>query len=119
VVLLDDVVGKFDLAQHERHVAACVERVEDGLVGTAFVHVYFVGRPFCFIGLSKKRRATAASRLAVSIKSTAFSLLVDSAVEVLPDALDLDVGLFHASAAATGHLYLRDTFSMSGKKRTA
>ena len=50
------------------------------------------------MALSKKRFAEAVSRLGREQEVDGFALLVDGAVQVFPDALDLDVRLIHSPA---------------------
>jgi hypothetical protein len=82
------------------NVPAGVDRIDGRLVGAALSIAIFSRSPFAPIALSKKHFAAAMSRFAVNRKSMVFPLLVDSAVEVFPDALDLDLCLIHTPAAA-------------------
>lgn len=69
------------------------------------------GTPFATIALSKKRLAAAMSRtLGREQKVHGLALLVDGAVEVFPDTLDLDIRLVHTPAAADWALVLASHF---------
>lgn len=112
MVLFDDVVEVFDLAHQDRHVAAGVDRIDRRLVGAALVHRDLLWLAVSSPGLIEEalRRVHVTLCRQQDVDGLAIAMLVDGAVEVLPDALDLDVGLIHAPAAAdwalvfTGHL---------------
>ena len=110
VVLLDDVVEVFDLTHQNPDVAAGVDRIDSSLVGAALVHrdlVRITARCHGFVEEALHRGHVALRR---QQEVDGLALLVDGAVEVFPDVLDLDVRLVHAPAAAdralvfAGHL---------------
>jgi len=114
MVLLNNVVGVFNLADEDRQEAAGVDRIYERLIGAALAHRDFVWIAICSHGLVEealRRRHVALRRLQ---ELDALTLLVDDALEVFPDALDLDICLIHA-LPPTGRLCFRAIFSISGK----
>ena len=110
MILLDNVVEVFNLAHKYLHVAAGVDRIDGRLVGPAFVHRDLVRVAVRSHGLVEEALRRGHVALGRQQEVDSLALLVDSAVEVFPDALELDVGLIHAQAAANralvfvGHL---------------
>ena len=106
MVLLNDVVEVFDLAHQNLDVAAGVDRIDGRLVGAALVHRDLVRIAVPSHGFVEEalRRGHVALRSKQEVHG--FAVLVDGAVEVFPDALDLDVRLVHAPAAADRALVL-------------
>ena len=89
MVLLDGVVAILDLAHHDRHVAAGVDRIDGRLDGAALVHRNLVRFAVCchgFVGEALRRKQ----------KVDSLSLPVGGAIKIFSDALDLDVGLIHS-----------------------
>lgn len=43
VVLLDDVVGIFDLTHHDRYISTNIDRIDGYFVGAFLAHSYFCG----------------------------------------------------------------------------
>ena len=74
--------------------------------------VTFLGARLVFMALSKKRIATALSRLVINKKVNRLTLLVYRTVDVFPDVFDLNIRLVYAPAM---HLCLRKTFSNKGR----
>ena len=100
MVLLDNIVEVFNLVYRiSTFRPALIEEIA-ALLAPLLSIVTLFGSPFAPMALSKKRFAAAMSRFAVSKTVDGFALLVDSAVEVFLEALDLDVCLIHAPAAA-------------------
>ena len=110
MILLDDVVEVFTLAHQDWYVAPGVDRIDRRLVGAALVHrdlVRIAVRSHCLV-----EEALCCGHVALGREQEVdgLSLLIDGAVQVFPDAFDLDVGLIHAPAAAdwalvfTGHV---------------
>lgn len=90
-----DVVEVFDLAYRSRDFSAGVDCIEGRLVGVALVHRDLVGidvRSHGFVEEALRRQQ----------EVYVHALLGDSAVEVFPEALDLDVRLVNAPPAAVG-----------------
>ena len=54
MVLLADVFEVPDLAHHDRHAAASIDRIDGRLVGAAFVHRDFVEIAVCCHGLGEE-----------------------------------------------------------------
>jgi hypothetical protein len=100
MALLDNVVEVFNLVHEDRHVASGVDRIHGRLVGAALVHRNFDWIAVRSHGLVEEalRRGHVALRRQQEVDGLA--MLVDGALEVFPDALDFDVGLIHAPAAA-------------------
>ena len=100
MILLDDVVEVFTLAHQDWYVAPGVDRIDRRLVGAALVHRDLARIAVRSHGLVEEalRRGHVALRRQQEVDGLA--LLVDSAVEILPDALDFDVCLIHAPATA-------------------
>src|SRR5471032_1137031 len=110
MVLLDDVVEVFDLAHYNRHIPAGVDRIDGSLVGAALVHRDLFGIAIRAHGLVEKALRRGHVALCRQQKVDGLSLLVDSAVEVFPDALDLHVGLIHTPAATDRALVFAGNF---------
>src|SRR5471032_1972297 len=110
VVLLDDVVEVFDLAHHNRHVPAGVDRIDGRLVSAALVHGDLVGNTVLAHGLVEEAFCGSHVPLGGQKKIDGLSLLVDGTVKILPDAFDLDVGFVHAPAAADRAFVLAGQF---------
>ena len=100
MVLFDDVVEVFDLVHHDRHVAAGVDRIDRRLVGAALVHRDLVRLAVRSHGLVEEALCCDHVALGREQEVDGLSFLIDGAVQVFPDAFDLDVGLIHAPAAA-------------------
>ena len=102
LVLLDDVAEVFNLAHQDWHVAASVDRIDRRLVGAALVYRDLVRIAVRSHGLIEEalRRVHVAFRRQQEVDGLA--MLVDCAVEVFPDALDLDVRLISRCAAEIG-----------------
>ena len=75
MVLLVNVIGVFNLAHQDQHVATGVDRIDRRLVGAALAIATLSGSPFAPMALLKKRLAAAMSRFAVSRKSTVLPCL--------------------------------------------
>lgn len=91
--LLNDVVKEFNLVHLNRHVAAGVDCIDCRLVGAALVHPHFVGitvRCHALVGKKLRRGNIAFGR---EQEVDGLALLVDGRVQILPDALDLDISL--------------------------
>ena len=110
MILLDDVVEILDLAHHNWHVAAGVDRIDGRLVGTALVYRDFVKIVVCARGLVEEALRRSHVALHRQQKVDSLSLLVDGAIEILPDALDLDVGLIYVPAAVNQALVFAGRF---------
>jgi hypothetical protein len=119
MVLLDNVVEVFNLAHKDRYVAAGVDGIDHRLVGRALVHRDLVWIAVRSHSLAKEALRRGLVPLRRQQEVDGFGVLVDGAVEVFPDALDFDVGLIHAPAAADQALVFTAIFSMSGRKRIA
>jgi hypothetical protein len=110
MVLLDNVVEVFNLAYKDLHSEAGVDRIHGRLVGTAFVHRDFVWMAIQSHGLVEEALRRNHVPLCRQQEVDGLAMLVDGAVEVFPDALDLYVRLIHAPVAAdralvfSGHL---------------
>ena len=110
MVLFDDVVEVFDLAHNDRHAGPGVDRIDGRLVGAALVHRDLVRIAVRSHGLVEEALRCGNIALGREQEVDGLSLLIDGAVQVFPDAFDLDVGLIHAPAAAdwalvfTGHV---------------
>lgn len=110
MVLFDDVVEVLDLAHHDLHVAAGVDRIDRRLVGPALVHRDLVRIAVRSYGPVEEALRCGYIALGCEQEVDGFALLVDGAVQVFPDALDLDVHLIHSPAATdrarvfAGHL---------------
>ena len=110
MILLDDVVEVFNLAHQDQHFAVGVDRIDRRLVGAALVHRDLVRIAVCSHGLVEEALRCGHIGLSREQEVDGFSLLVDGTVKVLPDALDVDVGLIHAPAPTyrvlvfSGHL---------------
>lgn len=98
VVLFDSVVEVFDLAHQDRHIAAGVDRIDRRLVGATLVHRDLVRIAVRSHGLVEEALRRSHVALCRQQEIDGLALLVDGAVEVFPDALDLDVRLVHAPA---------------------
>ena len=99
MVLFDDVVEVFDLAHQDLHVAASVDRIDRRHVGAALVHrdlFRIAVRSHGVVEEALRRSHIAFGR---EQEVDGLSLLIDGAVQVFPDAFDLNVGLIHAPAA--------------------
>ena len=96
VVLLDDVVEVLDLAHDDRNVTVSIDRIDGRLVGAALIQRDLVRSCRACRSLSSPvedafRRSHVA--LCGEQEVDSFSVLVDSAVKIFPDALDLNVCL--------------------------
>jgi len=100
MALLDNVVEVIHLVHEDRHVASGFDRIHGRLVGAALVHRDFVWIAVRSHGLVEEalRRGHVALRSQQEVDGLA--MLVDGALEVFRDALDFDVNLIHAPAAA-------------------
>jgi len=119
MILLDNVVEVFSLVDKDRHGAVGVGRIDGPLIGAALDHPNFVWiavRPYGHVEESLRRSHVPLCR---QQEVDGLALLVDNAVEVFPEALDIDVGLIHAPAAADWALVFRAIFSIGGRKRIA
>jgi hypothetical protein len=119
MVLLDNVVEVFNLAHKHRYVAAGVDSIDHRLLGPALVHRDLVRIAVRSHSLVKEALRRGLVPLRRQQEVDGLAVLVDGAVEVSPDALDFDVGLIHAPAAADQALVFTAIFSMSGRKRIA
>jgi hypothetical protein len=99
MVLLDNVVEVFKLTHKNRRIAAGVERIDARLIGPALFDPDLVRIAVRSHGLVEEALRRGHVALGRQEKVDGLSLLVDSAVEVFPDALDLDVRLIHALTA--------------------
>ena len=100
MVLLDNVVEVFNLAYKDRHGAAGVDRIHGRSVCAALVHrdfVWIAVRSYSLVEEALRRSHVPLRR---QQEVDGLSMLVDGAVEVFPESLDLDVRLVHAPAAA-------------------
>jgi hypothetical protein len=117
MVLPDDVVEVFNLTHKDRHFAAGVDRIDRSLVGPALVHRDLSQITVRSHGLVKKTLRCGHVALCRQQRVDGLSLLVDSAVEVFPDPLGLDVRLIPAPAAVDRALpFLRHPLSSAEKK---
>ena len=74
---------------HNRHVAAGVDRIDRRLVGAALGHCDLVWTAICSHGLVEEAFRRGHVELRRQQEVDGLALLVDSAVEVFPDALTL------------------------------
>ena len=100
MVLFDDIVEVFDLAYHDLHVAAGVDRIDRRLVGAALVHRDLVRVAVRSHGLVEEAIRRSHIAFGREQEVDGLSLLIDGAVQVFPYAFVLHVGLIHAPAAA-------------------
>ena len=119
MVLLDNVVEVFNLADKDRHGAVGVDLVRGRLVGATLVHRDFVWIAVRFHGLVEEALRRSHVPLRRQQEVDGLAMLVGGAVEVFPEALDVDIRLVHAPAAADRALVLAGHFLISGKKRIA
>lgn len=119
MVLLDDVVEVFNLVYRIGMFRPALIAEIAALLAPLLSIVTLFGLPFAPMALSKKRFAAAMSRFAGSRTVDGFALLVDSAVEVFPEALDLDVCLIHAPVAVDRALLLPRNLLDEWQKRMA
>ena len=119
VVLLDDIVEVLDLANDDRLVATGVDRIDGCLVGAALVHCDLVRDTVGSHGPVEEALSCHHVALGRQQEVNCLAQLVDSTVEVFPDAFDLDVRFSIRQLPPTGCLCLRAIFSMSGTKRIA
>lgn len=89
MILFDDVVEMFDLAHLDRHVAAGIDRIGGRLIGSALVHRDLVRIAVRFYRFIEKAPRGSHITLRREQEVNGFSLLVDSRVQVFPDAFDL------------------------------
>jgi len=75
MILLDNVVEVFNLADKDRHGAVGVDRIDGPLSAPLLSIATLSGSPFAPMAVSKKRFAAAMSRFAVSRKSTVLPCL--------------------------------------------
>src|SRR5471032_2111615 len=83
VVLLNYVVEVFDLAHHDRHVPAGVDRIDGRLVSAALVHGDLVGNTVLAHGLVEEAFRGGHVPLGGQKKIDGLSLLVDGTVDEL------------------------------------
>jgi len=65
------------------------------LVGTAFIHRHLIRHIVIAHGLFKKMQGRCLVALGRQQKIDRFAFFVSGAIEIFPDALDLDIGLVH------------------------
>ena len=106
-LLLDNVVQVFDLSNDDQCFASGIDLIHGRFVGAALVHCDLFGNTAGPHGLVALGGQQEVDRLAG---------LVHGAVQVFPDALDLDVSLVHAPAAAHRALVFAKHLLKQGQK---
>ena len=108
MVLPGDVVQVFDLLNGDQCCASGIDLIHGRFVGAALVHGDLLGNT---VGLHSFVKEPQGCRLVApggQQEVNRFSLLVYRAVEILPVAFDLDIGLVHAPAATHRMLVLAE-----------
>jgi hypothetical protein len=106
MILLDDVVEVLDLAYGDRSSHSAVDLVDGGLVGATFIHHDLLRRAILTHSLMKEPLGGGHVTVRREEEVDGPTFLVDGAVEILLDALDLDVRLVHPPATADRALVL-------------
>ncbi len=116
VILLANVVEIFDLPNCDRHCAILVQLNQRCLVGAALVHRYLVGYRVVPHGFFEEALGGACIPLGSQQEVDRLALLADCPIQILPGALDLDVGLIHPPAGTDGVLVLSKGFFQQWQK---
>jgi len=119
MVLPDNVVKVFNLVCIERPIEAGVDSINGRLVGPALVDRDLVQIVVCSNGRVEEALRRSHVSLGRQQEVDGLALRVDGAIEVFPDALDLDLGLIHAPATANRALVLRAIVSMSEENESS
>lgn len=110
VILLDNVVEIFDLPNRDRYFAFLVQLPQRCLVGAALVHRDLARHSIVPYGLLEEAPGGGCITLGRQQKVDRLALLVDCPIQILPGAVNLDVGLIHPPAGTDGMLVLSESF---------
>ncbi len=99
MVLLDDVVEVFDLADHDLVFQSVIEVIDRRLVGAALVHHDDLTQAMQPHGLLEKAPGSGLVAFDCQQVIDRVAVLVHRTVQIFPDAFDLDVGFVHAPAS--------------------
>ena len=100
----------------DRCFAAAIDLIHGRFVGAALVHRDLFGNTVGLHSFVKEAQGCGLVALGGQQEVNRFALLVYRAVEILPIAFDLDIGLVHAPAAAHRSVVLMKYFFKQGQK---
>lgn len=100
VVLLNNIVEVLDLTNHDRGRLTTVDCIDCCLVGAAFIHRDLFRRAVLTHGFFEESSGGRHVTVRRQEEIDSLTLLVDSTVEILPDALDPNVRFVHSPARA-------------------
>ena len=119
MVLLDDVIERFDLTNQDGDFPAGIDLIDGRFVGAALIHRDFFRPVVVTHGLIKETHGSGLVALGRQQKLDGFPSLVNRPIEIFPGTFHLDVGLIHAPTSTHWTLVLAKHLSSKGRNRTA